>query len=68
MNTDEKEKKIEAVRGILKALDKSISKGGILLTRVRFKREEHGSCTDILIDYEQTGSGSETSNAREGSE
>ena len=32
---------IEAVRGIFKALDKSITKDGIFLTRVQFKRNGH---------------------------
>lgn len=45
--------KIEAVRGVLKALDKSITKDGIFLTRVQFKRNERGFLTDVLLTYEE---------------
>lgn len=45
--------KIEAVRGILTALDKSITEDGIFLTRVLFKRNERGFLTDVLLTYEE---------------
>lgn len=51
MNT--KETKIEAVRGLFKALDDSITKDGIFLTRVKFKRDERGFLTDVLLTYEK---------------
>lgn len=44
---------IEAVRGIFKALDKSITKDGIFLTRVQFKRNGQGFLTDVLLSYEE---------------
>lgn len=49
----DKETKIEAIRGVLKALDKSIAKDGIILQQVRFKRDEQGNCTEILLSYEE---------------
>lgn len=45
--------KIEAVRGIFEALDKSIAKDGILLTHIRFKRDGQGNCTEVLLTYEE---------------
>lgn len=50
---EKKETKIEAIRGVFKALDKSIAKDGILLSQVRFKRDEQGNCTEILLSYEE---------------
>ena len=47
------ETKIEAVRGILKALDKSFTKDGILLARVLFKRDDQGNLTELLLSYEE---------------
>lgn len=49
----DKETKIEAIRGVFKALDKSIAKDGIILQQVRFKRDEQGNCTEILLSYEE---------------
>lgn len=49
----DKETKIEAIKGVFKALDKSIAKDGILLRQVRFKRNEQGNCTEILLSYEE---------------
>lgn len=43
---------IEAARAVFKALDKSITKREVLLTRVLFKRDEQGNLTEILMSYE----------------
>ena len=58
---------IEAVRGIFKALDKSITKDGIFLTRVQFKRNGQGFLTDVLLTYEERAD-EEPETDREGQE
>lgn len=50
----ERQVTVEEVRSFLSASDKQFVKGGIKVSRVRFKRDEEGNCTDILLDYEQT--------------
>lgn len=55
------------VRSFLQVSDKQFVKGGIRVSRVRFKRDEEGNCTDILLDYEQTVSETGENNAQEGS-
>lgn len=50
---DTKNTQIEAVRGIFKALDNSIAKDGIFLTRVLFKRDKRGNLTDVLLTYQE---------------
>jgi hypothetical protein len=55
------------VRSFLSASDRQFVKGGIKVSRVRFKRDEEGNCTDILLDYEQTVSETGENNAQEGS-
>ena len=59
----ERQVTVEEVRSFLSASDK----GGIRVSRVRFKRDEEGNCTDILLDYEQTVSETGENNAQEGS-
>ena len=49
------------------ASDRQFTKGGIRVSRVRFKRDEEGNCTEILLDYEQTVSETGEDNAQEGS-
>lgn len=58
----------EEVRNFLAASDRQFVKGGIRISRVRFKRDEEGYCTDILLDYEQTVSETGENNSQEGSE
>lgn len=48
-------------------INRQFVKGGIRVSRVRFKRDEEGNCTDILLDYEQTVSETGENNAQEGS-
>ncbi len=55
------------VRSFLQASDKQFVKGGIRVSRVRFKRDKEGNCTDILLDYEQTVSETGENIAQEGS-
>lgn len=50
----ERQVTVEDVRSFLSASDRQFVKGGIRVSRVRFKRDEEGNCTDILLDYEQT--------------
>lgn len=50
----ERQVTVEEVRSFLSASDRQFVKGGIRVSRVRFKRDEEGNCTDILLDYEQT--------------
>ena len=50
----ERQVTVEEVRSFLSASDRQFVKGGIKVSRVRFKRDEEGNCTDILLDYEQT--------------
>ena len=57
----------DEVRSFLSASDRQFVKGGMRITRVRFKRDEQGNCTDILLDYEQTVSETGENNAQEGS-
>ena len=57
----------EEVRNFLEASDRQFVKGGIRISRVRFKRDEEGNCTNILLDYEQTVSETGENNAQEGS-
>lgn len=62
----ERQVTVEEVRSFLSASDRQFVKGGIRVSRVRFKRDEEGNCTDILLDYEQTVSETGESNAQEG--
>ena len=67
-NSDmERQVTVEEVRSFLSASDRQFVKGGIRVSRVRFKRDEEGNCTDILLDYEQTVSETGENNAQEGS-
>ncbi len=63
------ERKVTAdeVRDFLSDSDRQFVKGGIRVSRVRFKRDEEGNCTEILLDYEQTVSETGENNAQEGS-
>lgn len=63
----ERQVTVEEVRSFLSASDRQFVKGGIRVSRVRFKRDEEGNCTDILLDYEQTVSETGENNAQEGS-
>lgn len=58
----------EEVRNFLAVSDRQFVKGGIRVSRVRFKRDEQGNCKDILLDYEQTVSETGENNSQEGSE
>lgn len=49
------------------ASDRQFTQGGIRVSRVRFKRDEQGNCTEILLDYEQTVSETGEDNTQEGS-
>lgn len=49
------------------ASDRQFTQGGIRVSRVRFKRDEQGNCTDILLDYEQTVSETGEDNAQKSS-
>lgn len=44
---------IEEVRSFLAAANKQFEQGGILISRIRFKRSEDGTVEGICIDYEQ---------------
>lgn len=57
----------EEVRNFLAVSDRQFVKGGIRVSRVRFKRDEEGQCTEILLDYEQTVSETGENNTQEGS-
>lgn len=57
----------DEVRNFLAASDRQFVKGGIRISRVRFKRDEEGYCTDILLDYEQTVSETGENNGQEDS-
>lgn len=57
----------EEVRNFLAVSDRQFVKGGMRITRARFKRDEQGNCTDILLDYEQTVSETGENKAQEGS-
>lgn len=48
----ERQLTIEEVRHFLGTASKQFEKGGIFLERVRFKRNEQGVCTGIVLDYE----------------
>lgn len=50
---ENKETKINAIRGLFKALYNEAAKEGFYLSQVRFKRDEHGNCTEILLSYEE---------------
>ena len=63
----ERQVTVEEVRSFLLASDRQIENGRIRVSRVRFKRDEEGNCTDILLDYEQTVSETGENNALEGS-
>ena len=63
----ERQATAEEVRNFLEASDRQFVKRGIRISRVRFKRDEEGNCTDILLDYEQTVSETGENNAQEGS-
>lgn len=63
----ERQVTVEEVRSFLSASDRQFVKGGIRVSRVRFKRDKEGNCTDILLDYEQTVSETGENNAQEGS-
>lgn len=57
----------DEMRSFLMASDRQFTQGGIRVSRVRFKRDEQGNCTDILLDYEQTVSETGEDNAQKGS-
>ena len=57
----------DEVRNFLMASDRQFTQGGIRLSRVRFKRDEQGNCTEILLDYKQTVSETGENNTQEGS-
>ena len=63
----ERQVTVEEVRRFLSASDRQFVKGGIRVSRVRFKRDEEGNCPDNLLDHEQTGSETGENNAQEGS-
>lgn len=42
----ERQVTVEEVRSFLSASDRQFVKGGIKVSRVRFKRDEEGNCTD----------------------
>lgn len=42
----ERQVTVEEVRSFLSASDRQFVKGGIRVSRVRFKRDEEGNCTD----------------------
>lgn len=50
---ENKETKINAIRGLFKALYNEVAKEGFYLAQVRFKRDEYGNCTEILLSYEE---------------
>lgn len=57
----------EEVRNFLAVSYRQFVKGGMRITCARFKRDEQGNCTDILLDYEQTVSETGENKAQEGS-
>lgn len=57
----------DEMRSFLMASDRQFTQGGIRVSRVRFKRDEQGNCTDILLDYEQTVSETGEDNAQKSS-
>lgn len=48
-----KTKKVEDVRAFLSALDVHLVLGGLMIHHIRFKRDEQGYCTVILMTYEE---------------
>ena len=44
---------IEEVRSFLAAANKQFEHGGLLISRIRFRRSEAGAVEDIYIDYEE---------------
>lgn len=44
---------IDEVRSFIAAANKQFEQGGILISRIRFKRSENGTVEGIYIDYEE---------------
>lgn len=63
-----KTEKVEEIRAFLMALDVQLVSGGLMISRIRFKRDEEGNCTEVLIDYEQRDSETGDNNIQEGAE
>ena len=57
----------EEVRKFIATADRQFVKGGFRVSRIRFKRDEEGNCTGVLLDYEQVASKAAENNAQEDS-
>lgn len=59
------EKKIDAVRAFLAALDRQLTKEGFFLHNVRFNRENDTDSPHIVLSYEERGSDTDKSDSNE---
>ena len=65
MMKETKENRIEAVRALLAALDRQLTKEGFFLHNVRFNRENDNDSPHIVLSYEERDSDTDKSDSNE---